>query len=96
MTEKTYENSMLQFTLYETTYHANGNVHYSTPYLNGCIHGTQKIYDKEGWLSMEINWDSDELHGYIYSYNKKGSIIQVDLYRYNSLIDNNVSYVELM
>lgn len=75
----------------ETTFHENGKVHYITPYLNGYMHGVQKVYNEEGFLSTEVNWDHDELHGYIYSYDKKGNIERVDLYRYNCLIDM-VSY----
>jgi antitoxin component YwqK of YwqJK toxin-antitoxin module len=86
-TERQYNNMLIL----ETTYYDNGNIHYETPILNGCIHGTQKVYDEDGVLCMEINWVSDELHGYIYSYDKNGRTIQVDLYRYNSLIDM-VSY----
>lgn len=63
------------------TYHENGRIHYVTPYLNECIHGIQKVYDEEGFLCTEVNWDHDELHGYIYSYDKEGNIEQVDLYR---------------
>jgi len=86
ITDKQYNNNNM-FIL-ETTYHENGKIHYETPFLNGCIHGTQKVFDEDGVLCMEINWNSDELHGYIYSYDKNGKIIQVDLYRYNSLIDS--------
>ena len=69
-------------------YHENGGgIHSVTPYRDGLIDGTEKVYDERGRLIMEIEYSGGELHGYTYVYTDDGSLEYTQLYRYGSLID---------